>query len=346
VAGGGSVFLRRGKYYNELPEDSEVPRYFKSTDFYLGNVFSVHRNEMRIVDLDEKTLSFCEAAPQDFPLFDPVAVTLKHIDEVVGARIDIRTELMKYDRKKDGVLTKELLLHALDDIGLHAAINDQELLTLMRKVKNSEGKYEYDEICDIFSQVYYTKFGSLKRNISSTVHVDASPNILAFFNHIRGSNILIRSALRADTSLSTYTTFARLNFILKSNGIILTPENRQFVIDSYAVSEQERTMILSRLKFPEEDELWEGMSRLDIKSSTRVMNSAPSGSASLASSHTISDIQRRRMQLSQPILRPNMSLMKPNSQMTTEPKDTELDDRKIVINYRVFCDDIYQCDWC
>jgi len=346
--GGGGVFLKRGKYFNELPEDSEVPRYFKPTDFYLGNVFSVHRNEMRIVDLDEKTLSFCESVPQDFPLFDPVAVTLKHINEIVDAQMDIRAELMKYDRKKDGVLTKELLLHALNDIGLHAAINDQELLTLMRRVKNSEGKYEYDEICDIFSQVYYNQSGSGKLRRNYPIRNDISPNTLAFLNHIRGSKIFLRGALRADTSLSKYTTFARLNMIMNTNGITLTAENRQLIIDSYAVSEKERMMILPQLKFPE-GELGENMSRLDIKSSTRVMNTSSSGGVSSALTPAVSDIQLRRMQLSKPILRPignsvQSDLRVPASTSTVE--ETEVDDSKIVLNYRLFCDDVYRCDWC
>ena len=55
----GGTFLKRGKYYNDLPEDSDEPRYFKCSDIYLGNVISVHRSEMRIVGLDEKTLQFC-----------------------------------------------------------------------------------------------------------------------------------------------------------------------------------------------------------------------------------------------------------------------------------------------
>ena len=345
--GGGSVFLKRGKYYNELPEDSEVPRYFTPTDFYLGNVFSVHRSEMRIVNLDEKTLSFCESAPLDFPMFDPVAVTLKHIDEIVDSKMDIRNELMKYDRRKNGVLTKELLLHALNDIGLHAAINDQELLTLMRKVKNAEGKYEYDEICDVFSQVYYSKSGSGKLSRSYPVQTNTSPNVLAFLNYIRGNKMLLRSALRADTSMSNYTTFARLDFILKKGGITLTAENKQFIIDSYTVSEKERVMILPQLKFSEKDKLNDSVSRLDIKSVTRVMNTVSSGSASINATPVISDIQRRRMQLSQPVLRPTMSATSPKTQViASNEDDVELDDSKIVINYRVFCDDIYRCDWC
>ena len=111
----------------------------------------------------------------------------------------------------------------------------------------------YDEICDIFSQVYYTKSVLGKLNRNGPAQVDTSPNVLALLNHIRGCKVFFRSVLRADTSISKYTTFARLNLIMRTSGVILTAENRQFIIESYAVSERERIMILPQLKFVEEE---------------------------------------------------------------------------------------------
>jgi hypothetical protein len=78
----GGNFLKRGRYLNSLPEDSDVPRYFKQSDFYLGNVFCINGNEMQITEMDNMSLRFCESYPDEFPMFDSYQIVDHVIDKV------------------------------------------------------------------------------------------------------------------------------------------------------------------------------------------------------------------------------------------------------------------------
>lgn len=70
----GGTFLKRGQYINGLPPDSDEPRPFKPTDFYLGNVISINGYEMQITLMDDMTVQFCEEHPDEFPLFDAFSI--------------------------------------------------------------------------------------------------------------------------------------------------------------------------------------------------------------------------------------------------------------------------------
>lgn len=70
----GGSFLKRGRYQNALPEDSDYPRPFLATDIYLGNVISVNGVDFRIKEMDEMSVDFCEASPEEFPMFDALNV--------------------------------------------------------------------------------------------------------------------------------------------------------------------------------------------------------------------------------------------------------------------------------
>jgi hypothetical protein len=104
--------------------------------------------------------------------------------------IDVRKEMMKYDRQRSGNLPKELFVHALDEIQLTSQLNDQELLTVMRRFQNND-YYQYDEMCDLFSHTYYLKHtGSKKRSEA----YQRAPDIekVAFFNTLRGQKTQLR----------------------------------------------------------------------------------------------------------------------------------------------------------
>ena len=365
----GGIFLKRGKYYNELPDDCDTPRYFVATDFYLGNVFSVHKREMRIVDIDEVTLKLCESLPDMFPMSDPTAIVLKHVEEVASTRMDMRAEIMKYDRRKGGLLPKELLLHAFEDIGICHVINDQEILTLMRLAQNGD-KYEYFEICDMFSQVYYTKnVGSPK--VSACLSARSSARSMtgidntescsqALFNLIKGNKTQFRRVLRQDSPLAGFTTLARISYLFGKAGLNLTKENKDFIKSTYRVSDREATMYLPQLNFPIEDDMKTfsssvksesvvpGISRLDIKSSSRVASSSNMSIDTAMSMCTpaISEIQRRRQQLQVSILKPPGSKRdySSNAVVNTSPRDYEAEEN-IVISYKALCDEVYRFDW-
>ncbi len=58
------------------------------------------------------------------------------------------------DVKKQGWIDQESFIRTLDQLGLIETLNDQELLTLMRRFKDGE-MYLYPEMCDLFSHVYH-----------------------------------------------------------------------------------------------------------------------------------------------------------------------------------------------
>ena len=196
----GGNFLKRGRYLNTLPHDSDKPRYFKSSDFYLGNVFCINGTEMQIVEMDNLSLRFCESYPDEFPMFDTFHIVQQVIDKVVFSQIDVRQEMMKYDRNGFGCLPKELFVHALDAIQLTSELNDQEMLTIMRRFQNGDN-YQYDEMCDLFSHVFYIKHtGNRKRSESNQRAVDIEK--LAFLNTLRGHRSQIRRFTNACSSFS------------------------------------------------------------------------------------------------------------------------------------------------
>ena len=70
----GGNFLKRGRYVNELPPDSDTPRHFVPTDIYLGNVIGVNGLEFRLTEMDEMSVDFCESCPEEFPFFDAFSI--------------------------------------------------------------------------------------------------------------------------------------------------------------------------------------------------------------------------------------------------------------------------------
>ncbi len=183
----GGNFLKRGKYLNGLPNDSDVPRPFLATDIYLGNVISVNGLEFQIFEMDEMSLDFCEGFPEEFPMFDVFNIVggllhkvvyyqlleLKgnHDLQVVSEGIDIRAALRASDTRNIGWINDETFMRSLDDLGFTAKLNDQEILSLMRKFKG-EGdpqsrvrkQYYYAELADLFSHIYLTtRSGSRQR---------------------------------------------------------------------------------------------------------------------------------------------------------------------------------------
>ncbi len=56
--------------------------------------------------------------------------------------------------KKVGWIDQDSFIRTLDGLGLIEDLNDQELLTLMRRFKDGD-TYLYPEMCDLFSHVYH-----------------------------------------------------------------------------------------------------------------------------------------------------------------------------------------------
>jgi hypothetical protein len=186
----GGTFLNKGRYLNYLPDDGENPRYFKPQDIYLGNVISPNNVLMRIIEIDAATLKFCEANPDEFPLSDTFEIILRLLDEVVGNAVNARRACKLQDRQHLGAFSKEKFVEMLDSFvssstrtsdtvdaeeSLSAAsahapppaadshrarrrLNDHQLLTMLRRFKSDKTElYHYDELCDLFSHVYFVR---------------------------------------------------------------------------------------------------------------------------------------------------------------------------------------------
>jgi hypothetical protein len=74
----------------------------------------------------------------------------------IERRFDLRSEVAKV-APRSGVMSKAAFVQELDTLGLSAQLNDQEVLTLMRRFKGDDGKYHMYELCDFFSHVYFAE---------------------------------------------------------------------------------------------------------------------------------------------------------------------------------------------
>ena len=111
--------------------------------------------------------------------------------QVTNLRIDVRGEMLKYDRTKVGNLSKELFVHALDEIQITHELNDQEMLTVMRRFGNENNKYQYDELCDLFSHVFYIK-NTGNRDRSRNIKPGEDFEKIAFLDMLKGNKTQLR----------------------------------------------------------------------------------------------------------------------------------------------------------
>lgn len=176
----GGNFLKRGNYDNGLPPDSDEPRPFIPTDIYLGNVILLNGYEMQITEMDDMSVRFCEENSEEFPFFDTFTIINNVMDKVLDLGIDIRETIMQeYDPRGDAWLSSEKFVKLLDDFEISQEMNDQELMTVMRRFKevltgnlvqrkNVVEKYYYHEMCDLFSHAHCLKIGGSSRKESSS----------------------------------------------------------------------------------------------------------------------------------------------------------------------------------
>lgn len=105
----------------------------------------------------------------------------------------MKGHMAKYDRKKAHYLSKDLFVHTLDELQITVALNDQELLTVMRRFQEDD-KFYYEELSDLFSHVYYTKnvgTGNKRRPSQSSPRGDEIEKS-AFLGSLRGNKTQLR----------------------------------------------------------------------------------------------------------------------------------------------------------
>jgi hypothetical protein len=158
----GGNYLKRGKYKNELPPDSDVPRVFMPTDIYLGNVICVNGCEFKLTEMDEMTLDFCENNPEEFPMHDSFQIVSGLLYKVRTEKLDLRRLFSNADREHRNWISGEIFVRSLDDFGLATQLNEQETLTLIRRVRGdgppgsrTRAQCHYHELVDLFSHIHY-----------------------------------------------------------------------------------------------------------------------------------------------------------------------------------------------
>lgn len=233
----GGSFLKRGKFMNSLPPDSDSPRYFIPTDLYLGNIISVNSTQFQIVEMDALSMTIMEDKPEDFPLFDPFNICTRLLPRVANLRTDLRSILSssKVDKFGSNWLSKETLLQVLEGLHVTRGLNDQELLTLCRRVKDkSAEKYFYHELCDLFSYIFYVDgMGGNDTKFSADY-----PEKHSFLQNLRGRRCQWRRTIRRDPrSKDGIVTLTTLLSIFRRNGVNITDENKQIILEDYIADE-------------------------------------------------------------------------------------------------------------
>lgn len=337
---GGGNFLNRGKYINGLPPESDEPRAFIPTDIYLGNVISINGNEMRIIEMDNLSIRFCETYPDEFPMFDTYQIVqglIEKIGEVL--KVDVRGSMKRYDRMNAGWLNKDLFVHALDDDGITAELNDQELMTLIRRFKDGD-QYRYDEMCDLFSHVHYmqqmnSNSGRNYRKQSEGEDFEKS----AILNSLRLNKHQLRRTLRKDVhSVDGCTTLSALGKLINKSGLRLTDSNKAMLIRYYALPKREADRLLPEMRKSHAYDSLESSAKISLtqlasNSSSRVDVRAVNKAG------TSQDIAKRRLDMHKSVLR------KAPAPVVPQVNDGYVDESAIVINYCRLCDDIYTSGW-
>jgi len=146
------TYLKRGRYLNE---SCEPPRLFVPQDIFLGNYISLNGCKFHIVEMDNMSMRFCETYPDEFPMSDLMRITKIVLDKCSEQNLDIRVVFRMNDKDGTGLATQSSFITRLDSLGLLDHLNDQELITLMRRFKDKDGRYAYNELCDLLSHLYF-----------------------------------------------------------------------------------------------------------------------------------------------------------------------------------------------
>lgn len=317
----GGNFLKRGKYVNELPPDSDTPRHFAPTDIYLGNVIGVNGLEFRLTEMDEMSVDFCESCPEEFPFFDAFSIVGGLLRKVTSERIDLRRITSSLDNAGRGWISDDAFVRMLDDTGLAERLNDQEMLTIMRRFRGEGGlnskerkQYFYNEFVDLFSHVYHLSVaGTRSRNTSQD----------AFLQSLRGRSTQWRRAIRTEqgvTALGRYITLRTLSQLMEKLGTRLSSQNEAAIAAKFAVKD-------ARIKDTVIQEL------AKTKATTTEQRPATPG-ATLRPQSAQSSVELRRQQILQSRGAGGNQVGRSSEQGAD-----------VVVDYCALCNEIYSCDW-
>lgn len=334
----GGSFLKRGKYVNDLPPDDDEPRPFKPTDIFLGNVISLNGYDFQIYEMDNMGLLFCEAFPEEFPMFDTFVIVHSLVQKAISRKLDIRREFTKVDPSGEGSLDRETFIMTLDRLGLSEDLNDQELLTLTRRFKEGE-RYMYLEMADIFSQAHY--IGSRGRGAATEALLIV--DLPTFLLGARSRNTQWRRTLRKDPQTwQGKVLLGRMLKIFKKHGVTTPASVVPLIAAQYGVRGPLAELTIQNIaRLVEPDNVGRGKvagKRADLRSKHRadstLHDEGVGGGASRAS------IGKRRGSLT------GTSIMRTYQQNTAVVSSGPVEDySNVVVDTNALCNDIYISDW-
>ena len=245
---GGGNFLKRGKYTNSLPPAGQEPREFRPTDIFLGNVISINGQEMQIVHMDQFTLRYCESNPTEYPMSDTFKIVHRMMEKTIQQRLDIRANFIAADYSGDGSLDETRFVTALDSWGLTGQLNDQELITILRRFQGIPStRYLYHEMSDLISHIYLAQRSHLEHRGAAFMNNDNGlvNDLQALVASLRMRTTQWRRAFRKEgKGVDCYISLASLTSVLKANGVILSDEAKQLMMQQYSASPMKATSFL------------------------------------------------------------------------------------------------------
>lgn len=333
----GGQFLKRGVYVNGLPPDCSEPRHFVPTDIYLGNIILLNGYEMQITEMDDLSVKFCEENSDEFPFFDTYEIIHKLMDQVLDLGLDLRQFIVEhYDPHNQGYLNRDDFVKCLEDLSLSQEMNDQELMTLMRRFKGvlegnlqsrrnnqSEAKYHFHEMCDLFSHATYVRQVGRKRQSPQKSHLERL--LEDFRGRVTQWRRLFRMDHHTDDTHITVSTFINL---CKKAGMKLTTPNVHAIIENFALETNEAAKVLQKLPKPTEMDDFD-VANAKISESTSALSRSKGRGPDW--------IRQRRELHGQTILRKGL--------VEKKKSEGEYNFDEVVLNYCDFCDAVYVCDW-
>ena len=239
---GGGNYLKRGRYVNSLPPSGEEPRRFKPTDIFLGNVFCVNGQEMQIVYMDNSTLQYCEVNSSEYPLSDTFKIVYRMAEQIASSGLDVRRSFGDIDVYRLGYLDEATFVAALDSWGLTAQLNDQELISVLRRFQassstsSSSNCYMYNEMCDLVSHILLSRGGHRQR-VRGGGDRGTVDDLSELMRTLRLQTTQWRRAIRKDESSSEgLISLSRLAALLSTHSVPLSAEAKQLVSEYYSAS--------------------------------------------------------------------------------------------------------------
>lgn len=280
------------------------------------------------------------------------------------------------DNNRTGKASQNTFVTRLDSMGLVEQLNDQELITIMRRFKDKDGTYLYNELCDFISHIYF--FHPMREK------EDAGSDAFELFRaSARMRTLQWRRTFRNDPHvLKGHMTLAVMEKIMMKHKMASLPEFvKKTIKERYSVSAKRAIPILKDLyKIGAVDKLFTGYDEKVIKkghksffkeSLRRTLDASTSQLLLEGSSSQVYPIgalepntqansevlpESHNPSVSHPpgqSLTRKFSVLLLNKDDTKQKKAQGLDvtvavnttPANTIIDYNKLCDDIYQSDW-